>query len=212
MADLTNKQIAVTRDFYNRCAKDYAEKIEWLPKTRAEILKYNITPLVKYTPKGGSVLLVGCGTGRDYALLTQKGFKCLGIDNSFGMLNEARKRVKGNFLKLDLREIKKLKRKFDAISCESALPHIPEKELDRILQNFKACLTGKGIIYLAVKVGKKGVIQRANFGSKRFFLVYDQKDFKKHLCQNGLKILWQAISKHTLANYPRWYSIICTKD
>lgn len=211
--DLTKKQILETSAFYNTYAKDYAEKIEWSLTTLAEIKKLNIDPFAKFLKKNASILLAGCGTGRDYRIFSQLGYQCLGIDISQGMLNEAKKRVrKGIFLKLDLRDILKLKKKFDGLYCESALTHIPKNELRKVLGTFREVLNKDGVVYLAIKVGQSGVLEKENFGAKRYFIVYNKNIFDKILKQAHFKIIWSCLSKHSLPDFPKWYSIILKKE
>ncbi len=206
--DLTKTQITETKKFYDNFADRYAEDIEWNEKTIKGIKKFNINPVCHFCRQGGDLLLIGCGTGRDYLFFQEKGYHCVGIDNSVGMLNEARKRVAGKFIQLDLRQLNKLNKKFDGIYCESALTHIPKRELDNIIIKFGKLLRPTGIIYLAIKIGKSGVIVKENFGAKRFFIIYEKQEFFSYLIDAGFHIIWSKTSRHTFPGFPQWLSII----
>jgi len=49
--------------------------------------------IASLTKTGGKVLELGCGTGRHLIKLADKGFILTGLDNSIGMLSEARKKI-----------------------------------------------------------------------------------------------------------------------
>lgn len=209
---LNKLQVQQNLEFYNTHAHEYAEEIEWNKKIFKEVRKLNINPFCKFCQKGTSVLLIGCGTGRDHFLLKQKGYQCVGVDISEGMLSEARKRVeKGDFTKLDLCNITELKRKFDAIYCESALTHLPSNKIVQALSTFHKMLKSDGIIYTAVKIGKTGIFEKETFGAKRFFVVYSRNLFINLINKAGFKILWQKTSRHSLTGFPKWFSLIAKK-
>ena len=208
MADITKNQLKTTKKFYDNFAEEYADRIEWNNTTIKEIKKLNIDPVCQLCKKGGSLLLVGCGTGRDFHFFQEKGYHCIGIDNSASMLQEARKRVVGKFIQLDLRRLDELNKKFDGIYCESALTHIPKRELPAVLSNFKENLQPEGIIYIAVKIGKRQVFEKETFGAKRFFIIYEKQEFISHLTRAGMRIVWSKTSEHTLSGFPQWFSLI----
>lgn len=133
--DLSETQIYVTTQTYDRNAKDYADKWEWNPITVREVKKYNIIPFKKYVQPGGTVLIVECQSGRDYQLLTEEKFRCLGVGFSYGLLREALQRVPdGLFIHLDVRSLPFMPESFDAIYAD-ALVHY-EKEGMRSLKKF----------------------------------------------------------------------------
>jgi ubiquinone/menaquinone biosynthesis C-methylase UbiE len=63
-----------------------------------------------------TILEVGCGSGYLMTILEEKGYKVTGLDLSHHMLEIARKKVKGELIKQDMRNIK-TERLFDAIVC-----------------------------------------------------------------------------------------------
>lgn len=209
---LNKKQIRQNMDFYEKNAKDYADQVEWNKEIVKEIYKYNIKSFCLFCEKGSHILLAGCGTGRDLSIFQEKGYKCLGVDVSKGMLREAKRRVPdGNFKKLDIRNFDKLKQKFEAIYCESALTHISKKETEKVLKVFYLLLKSRGIIYVGVKIGKTEVIKKELFGDERFFSIYEKAEFEDVIKNAGFEVLWKKESKHTLPGFPRWLSLIGKK-
>ena len=78
--------------------------------------------IASQTPKQGSVLDLGCGTGRHVIPLLRRGYTLTGIDGSREMLNILREKLKENNLKADLihhdiTSFNRFDRKFDTVIC-----------------------------------------------------------------------------------------------
>jgi len=92
---------------------------------------------------------VGCGNGRLAEVLPKVNY--LGIDNSKGLIDQAKKSGrKGYFLVGDALELDKLKTdKFDAVFMFAVLNHIPSYELrQRVLQNVYEILSYGGYLVM----------------------------------------------------------------
>jgi len=200
----------ITRNTYENFSSKYAEMWEWNKKTQKSIIKTGIVPFSKFCKKRGKVLIAGCGTGRDYQILSEKDFSCLGIDYSQSMINEALKRTKGKFLKADIKDFS-AKSKSDGIYCESALTHLSKSDTKKVLSNFFNNLVDKGILYVAVKIGDPGIYVSNDIGGKRYFMIYDKNDFCNLLNEKGFKIIKTMISNHTDSSRPKWLSIVAKK-
>ena len=65
-----------TLEYYNNSAKDYIQ----------DTVDANITELnsffVKYIPPGGSILDLGCGSGRDSKVYISEGYQVTAVDGS----------------------------------------------------------------------------------------------------------------------------------
>ncbi len=76
---------------------------------------------------GATILDIGCGTGRHSLELARRGYKVTGLDQSTGMLNQARKKARAEHLEIEFIECSaqdyKPERKFSAVIslCEGAL-------------------------------------------------------------------------------------------
>ncbi|MFZ5951897.1 MAG: class I SAM-dependent methyltransferase [Candidatus Rifleibacteriota bacterium] len=83
---------------------------------------------------GDSILDIGCGTGRHSVELAKRGLKVTGIDQSSGMLAQARKKAENAGVELELIEIPaqdfKPTRKYSAVIslCEGALCLFDEED------------------------------------------------------------------------------------
>ena len=98
--------------------------------------------------KGKSVLVIGCGTGRDAKLLTHKGFLCLGIDSAQGMLREAvdSRGVSCPLLCANFESMDFMDESFDGVLIDSALEHIKKADLQEALEKVKRCLKKRGCV------------------------------------------------------------------
>jgi len=153
---------------YNKIAHRYAE-FRWGEVSRWRVLAYK--NFIKYN-KGTEVLDVGCGPGKDAAILISKGFNVIGVDASRGLIDEAKSRVpKGTFILGDLRNLR-FKKKFDGIWCCASLLHVKKTEAQRAINSFKNLLKGNGILFVALKEGDGECIKTYKDGSKRFFAYY----------------------------------------
>jgi SAM-dependent methyltransferase len=84
---------------------------------------------------GGRVLDIGCGTGHYCGRLAADGFAATGIDLDAKMIEVARARYPGaTFCQLDMREIARLPRTFDAAFCiGNTLAHLPAPDYPAVL-------------------------------------------------------------------------------
>jgi SAM-dependent methyltransferase len=95
----------ITSKFYDIVSSSF--KGDFLIAEELEIIQ-------RHCRKGGSILDIGCGTGRHLIPLVEKGFDLTGIDSSKGMLDELKKKGKINatliqddFLEFEFHENKK---------------------------------------------------------------------------------------------------------
>ena len=104
--------------------------------------------------RGPSVLVVGCGDGRDSRYLSSLGLQVVSLDLSEGMLSEARRHDPGGtYLKRDLRSIGQLGRRFDGVHASGCLYHITRTEFETFLQDVTTVLNSQGVFYLNMKLG-----------------------------------------------------------
>lgn len=209
--DLSETQIYVTMQTFDRFAKEYADKWEWNPRTIREVKKYNIAPFTKYAKKKGSVLIVGCQSGRDYSLLSKEGYSCLGVGFSYGLLAEAIERVPGgHFVHLDLRELPFLPESYDAVYAD-ALTTIPKHDMKETLRDFRIFLKPGGVLYLSFKLAEGNVFVMEDLGGKRYLTLFKKDEILKMLKGVGFKIVWSEESPHTDPSLPSWFSLVAKK-
>ncbi len=128
----------------------------------------------KYKKIDGNELLdVCCGTGHHIKYLKNK-FSCTGIDINKGVLNVARKNVKGVvFKKADMKTLN-LNKKFDIITCLfSSIGYVKSyANLRRTIKNFARHLKTGGIIIIEPWLTKSA------YKNGSYMMTYDGKDVK----------------------------------
>ena len=113
-------------------------------------------------PRDGRVLDVGCGGGRDLALLLDLGFDALGTDPSAGMREAAARaypqlagRIHG--FGLPLPEPAALGGLFDGIVCSAVLMHVPAEELPAAVASLRRALRPGGRLWISVPGPRPGL-------------------------------------------------------
>lgn len=98
--------------------------------------------------KNPRILDLGCGTGEHIALLHKLGFDCVGIDNSYDMLEIAQERFpdSGDFIEGDITSFDYFEEFDMVISLFGSLNYmIDDEEVDGVLWNTWRALKPKGI-------------------------------------------------------------------
>lgn len=129
------------QDYYNNPAnvENYSK---FTPSHDGSLL---VDALAAYLPEGATVLELGMGPGKDFALLSER-YSVTGSDFSNAFLERYRaKDPDAKLLKLDARTIETDQR-FDAVFTNKALIHFDDDELRQSLQRQHDVLNEGGII------------------------------------------------------------------
>ncbi|PIU01817.1 hypothetical protein COT68_01200 [bacterium (Candidatus Torokbacteria) CG09_land_8_20_14_0_10_42_11] len=139
---LAQKLILKTREYYEKHGENFA-----ISRSRDWPL---FLALLQYIKKGDKVLDLGCGSGRFYAPVMQKGANYLGVDRSKKLLHQARAIYPdAKFRHGDILDLKLLPASFDVIALIAVLHHLPSRVMrDQALQNVKRVLKPGGLILL----------------------------------------------------------------
>ncbi|OGG30699.1 hypothetical protein A2973_01535 [Candidatus Gottesmanbacteria bacterium RIFCSPLOWO2_01_FULL_49_10] len=209
--DLSEVQASLTMQTYDRFAREYADQWEWNPITIREVEKYNIRPFVQYAKPGGTILVAECQSGRDYQALTEKGFRCLGVGFSYGLLVEAVRRVPGGlFIRQDIRSLPFMPESFDGIYAD-AMIMVPKRDMGALLKDYHIFLRAGGILYLSLKLGQENVLLLGDLGGPRYSTLYREQEIKTMVEKSGFTLVWQAVSPNTDPTLPQWFSLIAKK-
>ena len=96
--------------------------------------------LLDRVPPRSSLLSAACGAGRYDGILLEAAHKVVGIDQSAGMLRQARERFpEVRYEKMSLQEMD-FHEEFDGMICIDTFEHIPPEDFPVILHNFQAAL------------------------------------------------------------------------
>jgi len=145
-----------THSYYQENAIHLAERYD-LAKTS------KFRSFTKNLPLKGSLLDIGCGSGRDAAWLQTQGYTVTAMDSSLNILKQAGKyhpELKPRLIHAclpfsnDTFPIDK----FNIISVIAVLMHIPDYDLNECIYQFKKLLQPNGHILISVSVGREGLL------------------------------------------------------
>ncbi|GAB6088784.1 methyltransferase domain-containing protein [Spirochaeta dissipatitropha] len=104
-------------------------------------------------PDSPSLLDVGCGSGRDVAVLRQAGINASGVDPSPELIKAgtAHHHLPAHCLQTgSLPELAEVKQQYQAVLCAAALQHIPDQELLDSLYQLQQRVASGGFLLLSV--------------------------------------------------------------
>ncbi|WP_312404184.1 class I SAM-dependent methyltransferase [Rhizobium sp.] len=102
---------------------------------------------------GATILELGCGSGRDSAVMIARGFDVLPTDGILEMASEASSRLSIPVPVLRFEDIDMVSA-FDGIWANACLLHVPRSELGGILQKIHTALRPGGVFYASFKAGE----------------------------------------------------------
>jgi 8-oxo-dGTP diphosphatase len=137
----------VTWQAYESTAAEYACKVASLhPHLEAERLMCMIPP-------AGKILDIGCGSGRDAQIFSERGYRVTGIDYSPSMIALAKSQAPrasfevADMLTMQIAEI------FDAVWANASLLHLAKNRLQQVLKKIYRLLNAQGVFYVMLKQG-----------------------------------------------------------
>ena len=120
-----------------------------------------VARLLDMCPPGGVVLDAPCGTGHYFAQVTASGRRVVGIDQSAGMLAQARTRGLAEALEqVGLQELA-FDRTFDAVMCIDAMENVPPEDWPLVLANLHRAARPGGDVYLTIEEQEQALIDSA---------------------------------------------------
>lgn len=199
------------RETYNRIAedwhKDHQEDDWWIEGTNV---------FISFLKQGNEILDVGCGGGFKSNYLQKRGLRVEGIDFSEKLIDIAKKEVpEATFMLMDMRDVRKIPKKYDGIFAQASLLHIPKNEIAKTLSALVSKTKRNGYVYVAVKGMKKGrgeeeVKEEKNYGYpyERFFSYFSLEELRKHFKNLQLQIVYEKIER---AGNTDWIQVIGQK-
>ena len=111
--------------------------------------------------RGGVVLDAPCGTGRYFPTIAEAGLRVIGIDQSAGMLREARRRrIADAVHRVGLQEMS-FRGDFDAAMTIDAMENVPPEDWPLVLANLHRAVRPGGHLYVTVEEASDALINEA---------------------------------------------------
>lgn len=193
-----------TLDFYNNNSKTYIETT----------LTIDISNLYKEflnnIPKGGIILDLGCGSGRDSKAFIDKGYKITAVDGSKELAQSASKLIGQEVLVSKFEDLSLID-KFHGIWACASLLHVNKKDILDVIKNVSSNLNDNGIFYMSFKYGEDEYIDEKG----RYFNCYTEETFNELINKvEGLKIMkvYKTIDIVPGRGDITWLNAICVKE
>ena len=119
---------------------------------------------------GGVVVDLGCGPGRDVAWFDELGFAAVGVDASFGMLAEGRRRLGGSasLVRGDLVALPLGRGRADGAWVCASLLHLTVEESAWALAEVARVVRDGGALFVSVQAGTGSATKSSSSGDRRF--------------------------------------------
>lgn len=170
--------IMITRrmqEAYDAIAGAYADRYATMPDPLAGLGRQFLERL----PARPVILDAGCGSGRDMAWFEANRARVTGIDLSSGMLAQARTRVEGALVQMDMTALAFPKHVFDGVWCMASLLHLPKASVPLALSELHRVLNSNGTLVLAVQEGSSEGWESGIYpGVERYFARYELEEIR----------------------------------
>ncbi|MCE0723768.1 class I SAM-dependent DNA methyltransferase [Legionella resiliens] len=205
---LSNKEI--TKASYEATAEVFAHRVAELAPL-ASIEKF-----IELLPPHPHIIDIGCGSGRDAVLFTNKGARVLGIDYCENLLEIAKRTAPcAEFHLMDIESITLPSLSFDGAWAACSLGHIAKKSFPKVLDKIHFILKEKGCFYLTIKKGEGEVLEkdtRYEGDFKKFLSLYEEEELKEVLSDACFNILeFTAVLKKNAYQSHDAFRVFCQK-
>ena len=192
-----------TLDYYNKNSEEYFNSTLNVDMTNT------YKAFLKLLPKGGKILDLGCGSGRDSMNFMKLGYEVIAVDGAKELAKKASVLL-GNEVIVSTFEELELKEKFHGIWACASLLHIKREDLKTVLNNLYNNLDDKGVFYMSFKYGEKEYVDDKN----RYFNCFTDESIISFINENTkFNILDLYITEDKLGreNEVKWVNLICNR-
>lgn len=192
-----------TLEFYNNNSKEYVES------TVSINMSHLYNDFLSDIPKGGTILDLGCGSGRDSKAFIDRGYNVTAIDGSKQLAEEATKVIGKDVIVSKFEELV-LSRKYNGIWACASLLHVNRKDIVDVIKNVSSNLSSSGIFYMSFKYGNNEYIDKMG----RYFNCYTEESFREMIKEiDNLSVIKIYKSGDTLGGRDNllWLNILVVK-
>lgn len=192
-----------TLDYYNKNSEEYFNSTLNVDMTNT------YKEFLKLVPKGGKILDLGCGSGRDSMNFMKLGYEVIAVDGAKKLAKRASVLLGKEVIVSTFEELE-LKEKFHGIWACASLLHIKREDLKTVLNNLYNNLEDNGVFYMSFKYGEKEYVDDKN----RYFNCFTDESIISFINENTkYNILGLYITEDKLGrvNEVKWLNLICNK-
>lgn len=192
-----------TLDYYNKNSEEYFNSTLNVDMTNT------YKAFLKLLPKGGKILDLGCGSGRDSMNFMKLGYEVIAVDGAKKLAKKASVLLGKEVIVSTFEELE-LKEKFHGIWACASLLHIKREDLKIVLNNLYNNLEDNGVFYMSFKYGEKEYVDDKN----RYFNCFTDESIISFINENTkYNILGLYITEDKLGrvNEVKWLNLICNK-
>ncbi len=154
-------------EYYNKNATEFFDKTVDLD------LQQYLDRFREFIPEGGSILDLGCGSGRDSAYFISMGYDVTALDGSEEMCSLASVHIGQEVLHMSFSEMD-FDDVFDGVWANASLLHVPKSEMEGIIAKIIRSLKQGGALYMTFRYGD---FEGAD--GDRYFTDYRARDLKE---------------------------------
>ena len=178
-----------TIDFYTENAKQVAERYESVVSDLSQHFFESFGERRK-------ILDIGCGSGRDLAVLHKFGYDCYGIDPTpqfVEIAQEFHPELKDRICQGALPDLSvPFNGEFDGVLCSAVLMHLEVEQLELAAQSIKKCLKVGGRLLFSVPSKRLDVISENRDANGRLFIPNQA---------NRLKLIFQDLEFKVISTW-----------
>ena len=189
-----------TNDYYKENAKSF------ILDTMNADMSEQYQNFLKFMPKKGKILDLGCGSGRDSLYFQNLGYDCIAVDPIDEFLEHAKsigvkKVLKGTAEELDFNK------EFDGIWASASLLHVKSKDLNDVLKKCAKALKKNGVFYWSFKYGTF-----EGERTERYYVDQTESSILSYIKDTGLEFALVNMSDDVRENRTdRWLNAILVK-
>jgi SAM-dependent methyltransferase len=188
--------------YYNKNPRKFSQE------TLSLDMEVAYSPFLSELSPRGSILDVGCGSGRDSLYFKNLGFAVVSMDPARALAELAEKELG---LKVQIGRVQDLDNveDFDGIWACASLLHVSHAEMLLVFQKLAKALKPKGVLYCSYKYGE-GEVEK---GGRRFSN-FNETDFKSFIKTTKLfetKQLWKTTDQRPNRGREQWLNALVTK-
>ena len=156
---------------------------EFVAAANSADMRRDYERFLRYVPQSGSIVDIGCGSGRDLKYFREAGFRASGVDASEKMCKVASEFSGCPVLFCDALSWSP-DEKYDAIWANGSLLHLYKDEIITFLKTKSAYLKKGGILYFSMKAGiAEGFDEKG-----RYFTPFSESIVESAVADGKLKV------------------------